>query len=253
MPWLPTTSRLAAPNPRAPDQHVDVVPRPGEWRRIAGVDEAGRGPWAGPVVAAAVILPAPLRRVRIDDSKRLSALQRARAFDAILRRARVGVGVVCAEEIDRVNILRATLAAMAQAVGELRPAPELVLVDGNTAPPIPMACWPIIGGDRRYGLIACASIVAKVVRDELMAFYHELYPAYEFIRHKGYGTSLHAERLAALGPSLLHRHSFEPVRATLLPLIGEPSPSDADRAEPAPEARADERTARPSPVALERL
>jgi ribonuclease HII len=246
MPWLPASAQPPpASSPRAERPPAGIDPR-----GTAGVDEAGRGPWAGPVVAAAVILPTPLRHVRIDDSKRLSRLQRERAFEAILQRARVGVGIVCAEEIDRRNILQATLAAMAQAVGQLRPAPGLVLVDGALAPPLSMACRPIIGGDGRYGVIACASIVAKVVRDRLMAFYHELFPSYAFIRHKGYGTSLHAERLAALGPSLLHRHSFKPVQAALI-VSRDAGPPDADLIPQPAGAGAQERAPGDSPVALE--
>ena len=178
---------------------------------MAGVDEAGRGPWAGPVVAAAVILRRTRLRVRIDDSKRLTPLQRARAFDMILRHAEVGFGVVCASEIDRRNILQATLLAMRTAVLDLGEGPDLVLVDGPIAPPVAGPCWPIIQGDRLSYPIACASIMAKVLRDDCMAFYHELEPRYAFHRHKGYGTPLHALRLRRYGPSLFHRQSFRPV------------------------------------------
>ena len=175
------------------------------------MDEAGRGPWAGPVVAAAVILRRRRLPVRIDDSKRLTALQRVRAFEHILRHAEVGVGIVSAEEIDRRSILAATLAAMQQAVAALSHPPDLVLVDGLTAPPLSMPAWPLVHGDARSYPIACASIVAKVVRDSLMEFYHRLLPAYRFHQHKGYGTALHARLLDQWGPSLLHRLSFRPV------------------------------------------
>ena len=180
--------------------------------RIAGVDEAGRGPWAGPVVAAAVVLQS--RRpfsIRVDDSKRLTALQRARAFEVILEHADVGVGIVCASEIDRRNIFRATMLAMQYAVEDLPSAPELVIVDGPHAPPTTVPCRPMIGGDRRCYVVSCASIIAKVVRDRLMVFYHRLAPGYAFHRHKGYGTVLHARRLRQFGPSVFHRHSFRPV------------------------------------------
>jgi ribonuclease HII len=179
--------------------------------RIAGVDEAGRGPWAGPVVAAAVILHERRLPVRIDDSKRLTSRQRERAFHVILERAEVGFGIICAQEIDRRNILRATLLAMAEAVADLPAPPDLVFVDGHVAPPIAVPCWPILHGDQRVYIISCASIMAKVLRDRLMTFYHELEPHYEFHRHKGYGTALHARRLSEHGPCILHRRSFRPV------------------------------------------
>jgi len=164
------------------------------------------------VVAAAVILPARLAlRVRIDDSKRLTALQRREAFPAILRHAAVGIGIVPSGAIDRENVLEASLCAMAEAVAELAPQPELVLVDGNRAPRISVPCWPIVGGDRNSLTIACASIVAKVIRDSLMTFYHNLFPAYRFDHHKGYGTALHFRMLMRHGPSVLHRFSFAPV------------------------------------------
>jgi ribonuclease HII len=175
------------------------------------VDEAGRGPWAGPVVAAAVVLLRPKLSVRIDDSKRLTRLQRARAFDAILDHADVGIGVVCAEEIDRRNILQATFLAMRAAVADLGASPDLVIVDGHLAPPVEPPCWPIVGGDRLSYRIACASIIAKEFRDRLMEFYHQLAPAYAFHLHKGYGTSQHALLLRQHGPSIFHRRTFQPV------------------------------------------
>ena len=182
------------------------------FRRIAGVDEAGRGPWAGPVVAAAVILHQAPLPVRIDDSKRLTARQRTLAFGAICEGADIGIGIVCAEAIDARNIMQATLLAMQQAIQDLAAHADLILVDGTMSPPISTPCWPIVHGDQRSYVISCASIVAKVVRDRLMDFYHTLYPDYAFHRHKGYGTAMHAERLRRWGPSLLHRHSFRPVR-----------------------------------------
>lgn len=180
------------------------------------MDEAGRGPWAGPVVAAAVILHRPSLPVRIDDSKRLTRLQRERAFRIILEHADVGFGIVCAEAIDQWNILQATFLAMRQAVEELPAPPQLVLVDGGATPKLTVPCWPIIHGDQRSYVIACASIMAKVLRDGLMTFYHDLSPAYAFNRHKGYGTALHTERLSLHGPSVFHRRTFRPVRESLL-------------------------------------
>ena len=197
--------------PKANQQNPDRLARASGFRRIAGVDEAGRGPWAGPVVASAVILHRPELPVRIDDSKRLTASQRAKVFTCILESADVGIGVVGAEEIDRHHILRATFHAMEQAVADLPEPPDLVLIDGTTTPRLAMPSWPIVHGDQRSYVISCASIVAKVFRDRLMAFYHELDPRYQFDRHKGYGTAAHAAALALFGPSLFHRVSFRPV------------------------------------------
>lgn len=189
----------------------DLQARADGFRRIAGVDEAGRGPWAGPVVAAAVILRTKRLPVRIDDSKQLTRVQRTRAFPIILEHAEVGFGIICAGEIDYLNILQATLSAMRQAIQDLPVAPDIVLVDGAVAPTVDPPCRPIIRGDQRSYVIGCASIMAKELRDRLMEIYHELVPRYAFDRHKGYGTALHAERLRALGPSVFHRRSFKPV------------------------------------------
>ncbi len=191
----------------------EALARAAGFRCLAGVDEAGRGPWAGPVVASAVVLRKCPLPVRIDDSKRLTALQRARAFDVITASADIGIGIVCSEEIDRRNILHATLLAMEQAIQQLACLPDLVLVDGTCAPQSSAPCWPIIRGDQRSYAISCASIIAKVTRDRLMCFYHALYPEYDFHRHKGYGTARHAALLARHGPSILHRFSFAPVAA----------------------------------------
>lgn len=198
----------------APHHRPDALARAAGFRCVAGVDEAGRGPWAGPVVAAAVILRTFRLAVRIDDSKRLTDAQRTRAFGVILDHAEVGFGIVCADDIDRGDILRATGLAMQQAVLDLPRTPDLILVDGPTAPPLASPCWPLVRGDQRSYVVGCASIMAKVLRDRLMAFYHTLAPQYAFNQHKGYGTSLHAERLIAFGPSVFHRHSFRPVRET---------------------------------------
>lgn len=201
--------------PHAPHQSPDAIARAAGFQCLAGVDEAGRGPWAGPVVAAAVILRKTPLSVRIDDSKRLTPAMRTSAYAAILDHADVGIGIVCAETIDRWNILRATLMAMQRAIEDLPAGADLILVDGTFTPSVAVRCWPIVHGDQRSYVIACASIVAKVTRDRLMSFYHDLYPDYAFDRHKGYGTSLHAERLAQCGPSFLHRRSFRPVSQTM--------------------------------------
>jgi ribonuclease HII len=207
----PPSSRLTNPA-RDPRLAPEITARAAGFRRIAGVDEAGRGPWAGPVVAAAVVVRATRLPVRIDDSKRLTQKQREQAFPVILEHAEVGIGVVCAEAIDQHNILRATCLAMQEAIQDLARPPDLILVDGPRAPDVPMPCWPLIRGDQRSHAIGCASIIAKVVRDRLMAFYHELDPRYAFNRHKGYGTALHAMRLKDHGPSVFHRRSFRPIR-----------------------------------------
>ena len=218
--------------PTAQGQRPDEAARNAGFRRVAGVDEAGRGPWAGPVVAAAVVLHRRRLSVRIDDSKRLTPLQRARAFDVILRHAEVGFGLACAAEIDRRNILQATLQAMRAAILDLSEPPDVVLVDGHIAPPITSPCWPIVQGDRLSYPIACASIMAKVLRDRFMTFYHELEPRYAFHLHKGYGTALHAVRLQRYGPSLFHRRSFAPVGRC--PVQGQATASADERTHAAP-------------------
>ena len=201
------------PNVRRPTSPPEARARAAGFELIAGVDEAGRGPWAGPVVAAAVVLSRRTLGVRIDDSKRLTSRQRLVAYRVITTRALVGIGIVPACVIDAENIRRATLQAMAQAIADLGCAPHLVLVDGRDVPPIPIPCWPIVGGDHLSYPIACASIVAKVTRDTLMGFYHRLFPIYRFDQHKGYGTARHLATLSARGPSFLHRMSFRPVSA----------------------------------------
>jgi len=184
--------------------------------QIAGVDEAGRGPLAGPVVAAAVILPHPCPIEGINDSKRLTAAQRERVYHAILEGAvAVGIGISDVELIDRVNILQATRLAMRQAVLALRPAPEFVLVDYVHIPDIPYPQRGIVHGDRLCPSIGAASIVAKVTRDRLLVELDREYPQYGFAAHKGYGTPLHLARIARYGVCPAHRRSFAPVRACL--------------------------------------
>lgn len=182
---------------------------------IAGVDEAGRGPWAGPVVAAAVILDPDALPPGIADSKALTEENRAALFDEIRARAQVGVAFADAERIDRDNILAATLWAMQRAVAQLPSPPSLVLVDGNRAPALGCAIETIVKGDALSLSIAAASIVAKVSRDRMMARLDVQYPGYGFAQHKGYGTAQHSAALAAKGVTPLHRRSFKPVRAVI--------------------------------------
>ncbi len=184
-------------------------------RPIAGVDEAGRGPWAGPVVAVAVILDPDKIPANIDDSKTLDEDSRAFLYRRIMKVAIVGVGIADVDRIDRENILGATLWAMAEAVSQLGETPKLVLVDGDKTPRIPMSVRAIVKGDSKCLSIAAASIVAKVTRDRLMMDFARAYPGYGFERHKGYGTPEHQAAIAKLGVSALHRRSFRPVQLAL--------------------------------------
>lgn len=186
------------------------------YRLIAGIDEAGRGPLAGPVVASAVILKAFDFRADIDDSKKLSAKKRERAFHEIRKKAFVGVGIVDEKTIDKINIYRATIKAMELAIADLEIPPDYVLVDGRVklATKCPTKC--ITKGDSKCLSIAAASIIAKVTRDSLMVEYHEKYPQYGFSRHKGYPTKFHKTALKNHGPSPIHRISFQPVRESLI-------------------------------------
>ncbi len=182
----------------------------------AGVDEAGRGPLAGPVAVAAVILPADYDLQYLDDSKRLTALKRERLVPQIEAQAiAFTVEFVTAQEIDQVNILQATMHGMQRAVENLHPAPARVMIDGNRAPHLSCEVITVIGGDRLIPSISAASILAKVYRDRLMLNLHQQYPGYGFDRHKGYPTAYHLERLEALGPCPVHRQSFAPVRRAL--------------------------------------
>jgi ribonuclease HII len=184
-------------------------------RPIAGVDEAGRGPWAGPVVAAAVILDPDRIPANIDDSKVLDEDSRAYLYKRIMKVAIVAVGIADVDRIDRDNILGATLWAMTQAVSQLADEPKLVLVDGNRAPRLSMSSRTIVKGDAKCLSIAAASIVAKVTRDRLMMELARDYPGYGFERHKGYGTPEHQAAINKLGVSILHRRSFRPVQLAL--------------------------------------
>ncbi len=182
---------------------------------IAGVDEAGRGPLAGPVVAAAVVLDPAFISDGIADSKALDAKSRQSVYQAIVATAQVGIGVAGVDRIDSDNILNASLWAMAQAVARLDCRPRLVLVDGNKVPNVECSTRAIVQGDAKCLSIAAASIVAKVVRDAMMAELARDYPHYGFERHKGYGTREHHAAIARHGVTPHHRRSFRPVQLAL--------------------------------------
>ena len=187
--------------------------RPEEGLHVAGVDEVGRGPLAGPVVAGAVVLD-PARPIDgLRDSKELSAALREELAEEIRARALAwAIGRADVAEIDRINILRASLVAMRRAVQALATSVRVAYVDGNIAPALPCAAVPVIGGDARVPAISAASIIAKVARDAEMAAAAERFPGYGFERHKGYATARHLAALQRLGPTSLHRRSFAPVR-----------------------------------------
>ena len=186
------------------------------YRQIAGVDEVGRGPLAGPVVAAAVILPEKGIPAKLLDSKQLSPQQREELYPIILSQALgVGVGTVGPEEIDRVNILQATFQAMIQAIECLPFSPDFLLIDGNQGLRFSVPQKSIPKGDRLSNSIAAASIVAKVTRDRMMDEYHRQYPQYNFAKHKGYGTKEHQQAIKAFGVCDLHRKTFRGVKEYL--------------------------------------
>lgn len=186
------------------------------YRRIAGVDEAGRGPLAGPVVAAAVILPEEGIGQKLFDSKQIPSKKREALYEIILSKALgVGIGTICQEEIDLLNILRATLKAMVQAVESLPLSPDFILIDGNQPLHFPVPQKPIRKGDRICNSIAAASIVAKVTRDRLMFECHQKYPQYNFTKHKGYGTEEHRKAIERFGVCDLHRKTFRGVKEYL--------------------------------------
>lgn len=180
---------------------------------VCGVDEAGRGPWAGPVCAAAVILDPDNLPTGVNDSKKMRESARVAAFDEIIAKAlATGIAVVSAAEIDDVNILQATYRAMTQAVAALKVHPNLALIDGNRSPPnLQCNSITIVKGDSLSLSIAAASILAKVTRDRFMAQADQDFPGYGFARHKGYGVPEHSLALAKLGPCPLHRRSFKPI------------------------------------------
>lgn len=181
---------------------------------ICGVDEAGRGPLAGPVVAAACIL-GPDAPAGLDDSKALSSARRGELFAAILATCEVAVASASAATIDRINVRAATLDAMGRAVAALPRVPDLALIDGDALPPLPCSGRAVVGGDALSASISAASIVAKVVRDRMMVRADAHWPAYGFAAHKGYGVAAHRAALKDRGACVLHRRSFAPVRAVL--------------------------------------
>jgi len=185
--------------------------------KVAGIDEAGRGPIAGPVVAVAVILPRGYTLEELDDSKRLSRATRERLFNKLTSHAEIcfGVGVIEPDEIDRINILRATHAAMRLALEALTESPEHVLIDGLPVHPFPCAQTAIVAGDGLSFSIAAASVIAKVTRDRIMANYHSEFPEYGFVNHQGYATARHLASLRLHGPCRIHRRSFAPVSQTV--------------------------------------
>jgi len=180
-----------------------------DYSYICGIDEVGRGPLAGPVVAAAVILPKDCDILYINDSKQLSEQKREELFDQIMEQAvSVGIGIVSHERIDEINILQATYEAMRQAVGKLSVVPDLLLNDAVTIPELPMKQVPIIKGDAKSISIAAASIIAKVTRDRMMVELDKFYPEYGFAGNKGYGAAVHIQALKEIGPCNIHRRSF---------------------------------------------
>lgn len=218
-------------NQQIHDFHVPLVDED-EWRRlkgltrlenkarrqgfklIAGVDEAGRGPLAGPVLAAACIIPKEVLIMGVDDSKKLTPKKRQEIYKQIVNDKRIcySVGLVEVEEIDRVNIYQATIQAMLLAIDGLEITPELLLVDGLKLPHPKIPVEKIIGGDALSHCIAAASIIAKETRDRIMIEYHAKWPQYGFDQHKGYGTEKHLTALKEHGPCPIHRQSFEPVK-----------------------------------------
>ena len=182
------------------------------FKNIAGIDEAGRGPLAGPVVAAAVIFPSKVNILGLNDSKKLSASKREELFPKIQEiSVAFGLAVVDQKVIDKINILQAARLAMKQAVETLKITPGLLLIDGNQKIDSTLNQWAIVKGDSRSLSIAAASVLAKVTRDRIMDGYHKLYPQYEFNRHKGYGTRLHRNLIQEHGPCPIHRSTFKGV------------------------------------------
>lgn len=179
------------------------------YKNVCGVDEAGRGPLAGPVCAAAVILPEHTIIEGVNDSKKLSENKREQLFEVIKTKAvAYAVAWASVEEIESINILNAAMLAMKRAIHSLNVKPDFALIDGNKIPDLSIPAFPVVKGDSLSMSIACASILAKVSRDRLMYEYNKKYPEYGFDKHKGYGTKLHREKLLELGPCEIHRPSF---------------------------------------------
>lgn len=221
-------------NPKRPQPNVEIGDD--EWRRlhkltaferkarqkgyhnIAGVDEAGRGPLAGPVYAAACVIPKNVFISGVDDSKKLTPRVRSQLYDALTQHPQIhyAIGSVSSEDIDRINILQATILAMKEAVANLPCEPDYLLVDGLTLSHSTISCEKIIGGDSKSYSIAAASIIAKESRDRVMRKYHEKWPQYGFAQHKGYGTRAHREAIHKYGPCPIHRFTFEPIKSMIL-------------------------------------
>ncbi len=181
----------------------------GEYTHICGVDEVGRGPFAGPVVATAVILPKDCDILYLNDSKKLSEKKRETLYDEIYEKAEaIGIGMASEKVIDEINILQATYRAMRSAIGKLDVVPDLLLNDAVTIPEVSIRQVPIIKGDAKSASIAAASIVAKVTRDRMMKEYDGIYPGYQFAKNKGYGTKAHIEAIKAQGICDIHRRTF---------------------------------------------
>ena len=190
--------------------NYEINARDQGYQFVAGVDEAGRGPLAGPVVAAAVVLPMDVFLEGLDDSKKISPAKRDELFPKIQKMIH-GIAVVSTKVIDEINILQAARLAMKHAVKKLSSDPDLLLIDGNQKIDSSIEQWVIVKGDAKSYSIAAASVLAKVTRDRIMEGYHHLYPQYEFDRHKGYGTQLHRDLIAEHGPSPIHRRTFRGV------------------------------------------
>jgi ribonuclease HII len=213
------------PSPQAGRESVRDLPKPdfsfeqAAMERghafVCGIDEAGRGPWAGPVVAAAVILDPRQIPGGMNDSKKLTHQKREELFAPICAASQFGIGIVDAATIDEINILQATYLAMQRALSALKNPPQLALVDGNRAPKFLCPVQTIVGGDGKSLSIAAASILAKVTRDRMMVELDKEFPNYGFAAHKGYGTPMHQAALTKFGPVAIHRKSFKPVAAAL--------------------------------------
>ena len=214
-----------------PTDMFEVEARHRGYRYIAGLDEAGRGPLAGPVVAAAVILPRCCRLPGLNDSKQLSEAERNRLYALIRTRAcMIGVGSASEQEIDGINILEATRLAMQRAIAVMSLVPDFLLLDALTIPFVPIPQRAIITGDCLSQSIAAASVIAKVTRDRMMAEYHRKYPEYNFLSHKGYCTPEHLRLLKRYGPCAIHRRTFWPVLIRLMRRKPSPTQRVAGRA-----------------------
>jgi ribonuclease HII len=215
---MPQTLKINRAFEMLPDlEHIEQSLFKKGYNFVAGVDEAGRGPLAGPVVAAAVIIPSGVTIEGLDDSKKLSASRRDFLFEQIANSgALCAVGIIDNITIDRINILQASLLAMHKAVLGLTKKPEFILIDGpHTIPNLDYPQFAVVGGDALCGCISAASIIAKVTRDRIMDRYQELYPEFSFAVHRGYPTAKHIEELRRHGPTEIHRKTFRPVEEIL--------------------------------------